>query len=43
MASYRSIRQTFGHVPDDIDDERFIAAWIQTALAVARDYGIEGA
>jgi AcrR family transcriptional regulator len=43
MASYRSIRQTFGRVPDDIDDERFIAAWVQTALAVARRYGIEGA
>jgi AcrR family transcriptional regulator len=43
MASYRSIRQTFGHVPDGIDDERFIAAWVQTALAVARHYGIEGA
>jgi AcrR family transcriptional regulator len=42
MASYRSIRQTFGRVPDDIDDERFIAAWVQTALAVARHYGIEG-
>jgi AcrR family transcriptional regulator len=43
MASYRSIRQTFGRVPDDIDDERFIAAWVQTALALARHYGIEGA
>jgi AcrR family transcriptional regulator len=42
MASYRSIRQTFGRVPDDIDAERFIAAWVQTALAVARHYGIEG-
>jgi AcrR family transcriptional regulator len=42
MASYRSIRQTFGHVPDDIDDERFVAAWVQTALALARHYGIEG-
>jgi hypothetical protein len=26
-----------------IDDERFIAAWVQTALAPARHYGIEGA
>jgi hypothetical protein len=43
MAAYRSIRQTFGRVPDDIDDERFIAAWVQTALALARHYGIEGA
>jgi AcrR family transcriptional regulator len=43
MASYRSIRQTFGRVPDDIDDERFVAAWVQTALALARHHGIEGA
>lgn len=43
MGSYRSIRQTFGRVPDDIDDERFIAAWVQTALALARHYGIDGA
>jgi AcrR family transcriptional regulator len=43
MASYRSIRQTFDRVPDDIDDERFIAAWVQTALALARHYGIEDA
>jgi AcrR family transcriptional regulator len=42
MGSYRSIRQTFGRVPDDIDDERFVAAWVQTALALARHYGIEG-
>src|SRR5919106_371454 len=34
MASYRSIRHTFGRVPDDIDDERFVAAWVDTALAV---------
>lgn len=38
-----SKRQTFDRVPDDIDDERFIAAWVQTALALARHYGIEGA
>lgn len=43
MGSYRSIRQTFDRVPDDIDDERFIAAWVQTALALARHYGLEGA
>jgi AcrR family transcriptional regulator len=42
MGSYRSIRQTFGRVPDAVDDERFVAAWVQTALALARHYGIEG-
>jgi AcrR family transcriptional regulator len=43
MGSYRSIRQTFGRVPDGIDDERFIAVWVETALALARHYGIDGA
>jgi hypothetical protein len=43
MASYRSIRHTFDRVPDDIDDERFIAAWVDTALAVARHYRVHGA
>jgi hypothetical protein len=43
MASYRSIRQTFGRVPDDIDDERFVAAWVETALALARHHGLEEA
>jgi hypothetical protein len=30
-------------VPDDIDDERFIASWVDTTLAVARRYGLETA
>jgi AcrR family transcriptional regulator len=41
MASYHSMRQTFGRVPDEIDDERFVAAWVETALAVARHHGID--
>jgi AcrR family transcriptional regulator len=41
MASYRSIRQTFGRVPDGLDDERFVAAWVETALAVARHHGVD--
>jgi AcrR family transcriptional regulator len=40
MASYRFMRETFGRTPDAIDDERFIAAWVDTALAVASRYGI---
>ncbi len=34
MSAYHSMRRTFDRAPDDVDDERFIAAWVQTALAV---------
>jgi AcrR family transcriptional regulator len=41
MSSYRFMQQTFGRVPDGIDDERLIAAWVDTALAVAARHGLE--
>jgi AcrR family transcriptional regulator len=41
ISAYHSLRRTFGRTPDDVDDERFIAAWAETALAVARRYGVE--
>jgi hypothetical protein len=41
MSSYRFMQQTFGRVPDEIDDERLIAAWVGTALAVAAHHGLE--
>jgi hypothetical protein len=40
ISAYHSLRRTFGRTPDSVDDERFIAAWTETALAVARGYGI---
>jgi AcrR family transcriptional regulator len=40
MASYRFMRETFGRTPDAIDDERFIAAWVDVAMAVARQHGL---
>jgi AcrR family transcriptional regulator len=43
ISAYHSLRLTFGRTPDDVDDERFIAAWVETALAVARRYGIDEA
>jgi AcrR family transcriptional regulator len=39
ISAYHSLRRTFGRTPDDVDDERFIAAWAETALAVAHRYG----
>jgi AcrR family transcriptional regulator len=41
ISAYHSMRRTFGRTPDDVDDERFIAAWAETALAVARRYDID--
>jgi AcrR family transcriptional regulator len=41
ISAYHSLRRTFGRTPDDVDDERFVAAWAETALAVARRYGVE--
>ena len=43
ISAYHSLRRTFGRTPDEVDDERFIAAWVETALAVARRYGIDEA
>jgi AcrR family transcriptional regulator len=43
ISAYHSLRRTFGRTPDDVDDERFVAAWVETALAVARRYGIDEA
>jgi AcrR family transcriptional regulator len=40
MASYRFMQETFGRVPDGIDDERFIASWVDVALAVAARHGL---
>jgi AcrR family transcriptional regulator len=40
LSAYHSLRRTFGRTPGDVDDERFIAAWVETALAVARRLGI---
>jgi AcrR family transcriptional regulator len=40
MSAYHSMRRTFGRAPDDVDDERFIAGWVETALAVAQRFGL---
>jgi hypothetical protein len=31
MAAYTTLRAAFGRVPDDVDEERFIVAWVQLA------------
>jgi AcrR family transcriptional regulator len=40
MGAFRAMRETFGRVVDDIDDERFIAAWVSLAMAAARERGL---
>ena len=41
MSAYRNLQETFGRVPDNVDDERYITAWVDVALAVAARYGLE--
>jgi AcrR family transcriptional regulator len=31
MAAYNTLRAAFGRVPDDVDDERFVGAWVDLA------------
>jgi AcrR family transcriptional regulator len=38
MSAYHSLRRTFGRAPDDVDDDRFIEAWVETTLAVTDRY-----
>jgi AcrR family transcriptional regulator len=38
MAAYTTLRATFGRVPDGVDDDRFIDAWVELVAGV-----IEGA
>jgi AcrR family transcriptional regulator len=40
MASYRELNRLFGHIPGQVDDGRFIDAWVEAALAVAHRYGL---
>jgi AcrR family transcriptional regulator len=41
MAGYRSMATTFGKVAGGVDDERFVRTWVDVALAVAREAGVE--
>jgi AcrR family transcriptional regulator len=41
MGAYKELNRVFDQVPADIDDERFIAAWVDTALTVANQYGLK--
>jgi hypothetical protein len=38
MASYVEMLSLFGRAPGDVDDERFLAAWVDPALATASPY-----
>ena len=37
MGANKELNRVFDQVPADIEDDRFIAAWVDTALAVALD------
>ncbi len=41
MSGYRNMEATFGRVAGGVDDERFVRTWVELALAVARDAGLD--
>lgn len=41
MASYRSLETIYGEQPLGVDDERFLEAWVETALATLERLGID--
>ncbi|CAN5732908.1 TetR/AcrR family transcriptional regulator [soil metagenome] len=40
MAAYRELDRVFGEIPAQVDDARFIEAWVEAALAIACRYGL---
>lgn len=40
MAGYRTLSDVFGRVPGEVDDERFVQAWVDTAAALATSVGL---
>jgi len=40
MAAYKELELTFERVPGEVDDERFIEAWVEVGLAVAAHHGL---
>jgi AcrR family transcriptional regulator len=43
MAAYRELDHLFGRVPDKIDDQRFVDAWVEIGVTVAEHHGLPGA
>jgi AcrR family transcriptional regulator len=41
MAAYRSLESLYGHPPLDVDEERFLDAWVETCLALIARAGID--
>ncbi|ETW22341.1 hypothetical protein MGAST_20650 [Mycobacterium gastri 'Wayne'] len=40
MSSYRELDRLFGQIPGQVDDGRFIDAWVEAVLAIAHQRGL---
>ncbi|MFI4985026.1 MAG: TetR/AcrR family transcriptional regulator [Solirubrobacterales bacterium] len=40
MAAYKELAHLFGRIPGEIDDERFVDAWVEIGLTVAGHHGL---
>ena len=41
MSSYRSYEDIYGRPPLEVDEERFVTAWVDICVAYARDRGVQ--
>lgn len=40
LSAHRGIKTAFGAVPDDVDDDRVLAVWVELCMAYASEVGI---
>lgn len=43
MGHYRTLESIYGRKPLDIDDERFLATWVEVCIAIAQHFGLDAA
>lgn len=43
MGHFRALESIYGHKPLDIDDERFLATWVEVCIAIAQHFGLDTA
>ena len=43
MAAYTTLRATFGRLPDDVDDDRFVDAWVDLVADAIQNVASRGA
>jgi AcrR family transcriptional regulator len=41
MGHFRTLESVYGRKPLDVDDERFLATWVEVCIAIAKHFGLD--